>query len=156
MKRIVYALIFFSASGFLLSSFFSGERNKIRFQTIWYGKNSGVFEKKAVIISSAAEFKKEWDKIAAKDFSMPDSVPVVDFKTKKIIFCYAGDQTNGIQIDSTIIESNTLTIYERNISLGPDCHEAALLVTPFEIIEVTNAGWKTVMENSRVKVEDCK
>lgn len=156
MKRIFYCVVFFFCFGGLLNFYFSYSSKRIVFQSLWYGKNSNVFDKKNIVISSAAEFQSAWKKLSQTDFAMAATAPEVDFKIKKIIICYAGDQTNGLQIDSTTASNSVLTIHERNISLGSRCYEAALLVTPFEIIEVSAQGWKTVQEESRVKIEDCE
>src|ERR1041385_2264843 len=117
MKRTFYCLAFFLVSGGLLNFYFSYASQKIVFQSLWYGKNSDVFDKKNVVISTASEFQSAWKKLSETDFGIANTPPEVDFKNKKVIICYAGSQTNGLQIDSTTVSNLVLTIHERNISM---------------------------------------
>ncbi len=113
-------------------------------------------ERKTTLFSNKKQFLKGWLELRKSDYSLPDIPPSVNFKAKVVIACYAGSQTNGLEVDSLRNEKGKLCIVLTRISFEKNCHNAKLLVTPFVIIETDRVGWNVVKEEERIRIVDCK
>jgi hypothetical protein len=120
------------------------------------GDSSNQKERKTEIFSNKKQFLKAWMTLRKADANLPGEPPIIDFKKKLIIVCYAGSETNGLEADSLWAEKGNLHVRLLRISMNPNCHGAKLLVTPFVLIETDRVGWNVVKEEERVKTMECK
>ena len=129
---------------------------KVKFTSLASGMECKQFDEKNVLILNPTDFTKLWNELAKTDALLSKEIPVIDFKKFAVVACYAGDQTNGMEIDSVYIAGSKMMVAVSDISLGPKCSKAKLLVTPFEIIQVPRGKWNSSYLRSHVVVRDCE
>jgi len=138
---------------FLCTFCFAQKENALPFQKIWNGKNSEIYEESLTTISSEKEYKTLWDKI--KDPLKPTDPDKVDFEKEIVIAYFAGDQTNGTEVSKVEKVKNEILITITRFSASRNCHDTALLITPYFIIKIQKCPQCAVRYISQVKIINC-
>jgi hypothetical protein len=119
------------------------------------GQNSGMHEEKTVTIGTQNEFISAWKKLAGPEAPRDETPSIVDLQKYAIIVHYAGDQTNGVELDSAYVIGDELILSVSRVSLGPKCKGSRLLVTPFIMLQVEKGSWKTCRVKTHVVSQNC-
>jgi len=150
MTKLFSTTIFF----FLCTFCFAQKGAALSFQKIWSGKNSEIYDESLTTINSEKEYKALCEKI--KDPLKPAVPDKVDFNKEIVIFYFAGDQTNGADVSKVEKVNNEILITIDRFSASRNCHDAALLVTPYFLIKLQKCPECTVRYVSQVKIINCE
>ena len=138
---------------FFCSFCFAQKGTTITFQKIWNGKNSEIYDESLTTINSEKEYNALWEKI--KDPLKPTVLEKVDFNTEIVIAYFAGDQTNGTDVSKVEKVNNEILITIDRFSASRNCHDAALLITPYFLIKIQKCSECIVRYVSQVKIINC-
>lgn len=148
MKKIFYVLI-------LISFAFKQSDNKVIWQEIRSGRNSGIHETDSRMITDLSDLHRLNNDLIKRDYLGEIEVNEVDFNRQSLVVYFAGSNVNAIKMDSAKIVNNTLLIYIDRIEFSRGCYEATLLVTPYIVLKIDKGNWKTYEIRTSVSTRIC-
>ena len=122
----------------------------LSFSTLQKGANSGVAERKAVLMTDEAGWKANWVQANARQVPAPEA-PALDFGQQSVVAVYMGEQrTGGYAIEITGVElvGGTLKVAVKQTRPGPGAIVTQALTQPFHMIRIPKVPAGTKLEVS--------
>lgn len=132
----------------LLFAFFAGcsatasdTAGRYAFATLGKGSQSGVRERKFVVIKNENDWTALWKSHASPSLP-PKEPPLVDFQTEMIVAVFSGEKpTGGYSIEITRISEDTtkhaLEVFVRESKPPPGAMVIQALTQPYHIVKLT-------------------
>lgn len=133
----------------------SFSQQKIGFSYLDSGKNSNIYQQKYYLIKSIGDWNNVKEKNIISSKEIIEAVLKNDYNENILLFYFAGDQCNGVEMNNVICQKNEIVINVNHISLMPECHNAALLVTPWMLISFKAKKNDKIIVDDNVKIIRC-
>ena len=135
MKRIIYLSI-------VVLFAFRQSDNKVIWQELRSGRNSGVYETSTKLITDTSDLHHLITDVKKKDYIVKIDDKEVDFNKQSLLVYFAGEDVNAIKMDSVIMKNDKLLVFIDRIEFSRGCYEATLLVSPYLILKIDKGNWK--------------
>jgi hypothetical protein len=145
MVRLIAVALFLLADGRGEPSLAFGSRaalvaNLLPFATVAKGSRSGIREPEWLVLRSAPDWERLWERHTASLQPQPP-LPSVDFSQEMVIAVFAGEhKTGGYRIEVTAIEreevQRQLQVFFREIGPPPDALVTQALTQPYHIVKL--------------------
>ena len=125
---------------FLLNPVVNAARVPVPFTTIAEGQQSGIEERREVVVRTAAEWKALW-----KAHAPDEPVPPVDFSKAMAVGVFAGTRNTGgfrVQITAIDHEAEGLVVSWRETRPAPDAMVTQMLTFPFHVVSTERSTAK--------------
>lgn len=120
----------------------------LSFSTLQRGSNSGVAERKAVLLTDESGWKSNWAQASARQVPAPEA-PALDFSQQSVVAVYMGEQrTGGYSIEITGVElvNGTLKVTVKQSRPAPGAIVTQALTQPFHMVRIPKVPAGTKLE----------
>ncbi|HYG59780.1 MAG TPA: protease complex subunit PrcB family protein, partial [Symbiobacteriaceae bacterium] len=121
----------------------------LAFSSVSKGSYSGVAERKAVLLTDAAQWNQHWQVHSAHQVPVPPA-PAADFSQSALLAVYMGEQTSGghsITVTDVQEENGKLIVTVKQTAPGPNSIVTMALTQPYHIVRIP-----AVSKDTRVEV----
>ena len=128
----------------------------ISFTEIKSGNNSGSLVYKTLIINNREELIAAWSIFFVK-YDRKPPIPNIDFENKTLIAAFLGERNSGgysIKIKSILETKKLITIITEENRPGKTCLSSAVMIYPFQLIEMPKTE-KEILFSKTVKTNEC-
>jgi hypothetical protein len=129
---------------------------KINSKIFREGDNSNIFDRKIISITNEIQLDSLIQQLNKSDYNYGLLKDTINFKKEFIVAYFAGSQTNGARFDNSKLNGDMLSININRISLGANCHNAKLLVTPFLLIVIEKQYLNSYKIEEKTEYIKCK